>query len=70
MKAKRPFYLFIFITLLLIGLIGGVGFRTLSQEQTVNAYQAEQLARSRVAQTQGFILQQLDHKQVLSLIHI
>ncbi|GKX58917.1 sensor histidine kinase [Leminorella grimontii] len=64
MKAKRPFYLFIFITLLLTVLIGGVGFRTLNQEQTVSAYQAEQLARSRVAQTEGFILQQLDHKQV------
>ncbi|SQI38509.1 Sensor histidine kinase YycG [Leminorella richardii] len=64
MKAGRPFYLFIFITLLLIGLIGSFGFRILNQEQTVNDYQAEQLAKSRVAQTQGFILQQLDHKQV------
>ena len=51
------------ITTLIIGLVGYFGYRTLSQESTLNEYQTLQLAKTRVAQTQDFILQQLEQKR-------
>ncbi|WP_413492658.1 sensor histidine kinase [Morganella psychrotolerans] len=64
MKSKKFLYLFIVITVLITGLIGYFGYRTLSQESTLNEYQTQQLAKTRVAQTQNFILQQLGQKQI------
>ena len=64
MKSKKFLYLFMVVTVLIIGLIGYFGYRTLSQESTLNEYQTQQLAKTRVAQTQDFILQQLGQKQI------
>ncbi|AWH89991.1 sensor histidine kinase [Limnobaculum parvum] len=64
MKSKKFLYLFMVVTVLIVGLIGYFGYRTLSQESTLNEYQTQQLAKTRVAQTQDFILQQLRQKQI------
>ncbi|MCR4535480.1 sensor histidine kinase [Shewanella xiamenensis] len=64
MKSPKSLFLFIIITALIMGVISYFGFRALTQESTLNEYQTQQLAKSHVAQTQSFILQQLNQKQV------
>ena len=64
MKSQKSLFLFVIITALILGVISYFGFRALTQESTLNEYQTQQLAKSHVAQTQSFILQQLNQKQV------
>lgn len=64
MKSKKSLYLFVIITALIVGLISYFGFRTITQENALNEYQTQQLAKSHVARIQSFIMQQISQKQV------